>query len=102
MKLARAAILAAVTLGVTGCVTHSVIEKAKPPQTLQPRKNAKEYRRAHPGVEGVLPVSVPVEGARGHPGYYALLPLAVPVDIATSPLQLAAMIFIAGTFTGWR
>ena len=82
-------------------MTNTVLEKAKPLQTWKPRKNAKEYARAHPGVEGLLPERVPVEGAHGHPEYYALLPFAVPIDIATSPFQFAAVMFVAGTMSGW-
>ncbi len=80
-KAVHALVISAVILGWTGCVTSSVIEKARPLESWQSRKDPKD------------------RGA--HPGYYALLPLAVPIDIATSPFQFAAVMFVAGTMGGW-
>ena len=77
----HALVISAVILGSTGCVTNTVMEKAMPLASWQSRKDPKD------------------RGA--HPEYYALLPFAVPIDIATSPFQFAAVMFVAGTMSGW-
>jgi len=72
MKSLIAGLLSASLFLNTGCMTHAVVEKARPTQKLNPKTKNEE----------IIP---------GHSGYYALLPLSIPADIVTLPFQIIAI-----------
>jgi len=80
-RFARAALLAAVLICLSGCITANTIQVAK--------------TKTHKSDKGETVVDEP-----GKPGYYALVPLTIVADVATSPIQLPFLFLIY--ITGYR
>jgi hypothetical protein len=73
-------LLSVILVSTCGCMTYSTVQRAK-------------------GESNAVTGNEPAEP---HPWNYALVPLTVPLDVATSPVQLAAVawLYLSVAITG--